>query len=124
MTNETNYYDQLQASSTSSRLAVPAAITQAVVDRLTNIQGRSELILPESITYVKSISGNTYYSTTHLGRVRNSGWQLEIVQAVKNFGSNPTLVILIKKVGPGYKGSFTSEHRNGNNPIRNKSRRR
>lgn len=123
MTDSINYLDQLQTSSTSLRLAIPASISQAVVDKITLIKERSSFDIPASIIYASRLDKKKFVSSIHLARVRHSGWQLEVVKAIDS-NNEEVLVTLINKVGCTRPKAAVCDHRNGNNSMRAKTIRK
>ncbi len=124
MTSSINYLSQLKDSSTSLRLSVPNMISQAVVEKIALIEERSTTDLPENIIYSQSSDKDRFHSTVHLANVRLSGWQLEILRATKKSVDEEVLVAVINKVGACKMKNPSSDHRNGNNHMRNKVMRK
>lgn len=118
MTDSTNYNVQLQASAESLRLPVPGVITNAIVDKISLIQDRASFELPESIIYAKAVDSRKYISSTHVVRVRASGWQFEIVKASSKSGNEDILIAIVKKIGSTCVKQSVRDYRDGNNPIR------
>ena len=124
MTLVKNYYEQLQRSAVSLRLQIPECISRAVVNKIDLIQDRSTSVLPESIIYANSIDENRFSSQTDLGRVKLTGWQLQIVKATKKSNHEEVLVAKIIKIGSISTKVAASGRRNGNNPVRHKATKR
>lgn len=126
MTLVKTYSEQLQISAAILRLQIPEVISKAVVDRINLIQ--SSLILtfplPENIIYASSIDETKFHSETHITRVKISGWKLEILKAEKGSTGEEVIIALINKIGSIRTKIAASDHRNGNNSLRQKKIRR
>jgi len=119
-----NYFEQLKISAVSLRLQIPESISNAVVAKVNLTQDRSVIALPESIIYANAIDEKRFYSETHLANVNQRGWQLEIVKVIKKATDEEVVVAVINKIGSIRTRSAASDHRNGNNAIRQKAIRR
>lgn len=124
MTDNYDYLAQLKTSATNLRMQVPSMISQAVVDKISLIQERSDSELPENVIYSKLLEEERFTSTTHLARVRLAGWQIELIKAAKKSTGEEIIVAVINKVGSLKYKSATNDRRNGNNPMRAKQSRR
>ena len=124
MTDNYDYLAQLKTSATNLRMQVPSMISQAVVDKISLIQERSDSELPGNVIYSKLLEEERFTSKVHLARVRLAGWQLELVKATKKSNSEEIIVAVIHKVGTLKSKTTTNERRNGNNPMRAKQIRR
>jgi len=124
MTPLKTYSEQLKISAVSLRFSIPELVSQAVVNRLVLIKERSTVDIPESIMFATSFDEEKFISSNHLANVKNGRWQLEIVSARKKFVNEEVIIAIINKVGSVRTKTSISDHRNGNNPIRNKANRR
>lgn len=124
MTENINYCDQLETSAISLRLQVPKTISQGIAQKVSLIRERSTLEFPENIIYASFVDKKKFYDPTHLANVKLSGWHFEIVKAEQKVVGQDIIIVLIKKIGTVKTKVAASDHRNGNNPIRNKAIRK
>jgi hypothetical protein len=124
MTLVKSLLEQLKISAVSLRLQIPESISSAVVTKVNLTQDRSVHTLPESIIYAESIDEKRFHSETHLANVNQRGWKLEIVKVIRKTTDEEVFVAVINKIGSIRTRFAASDHKNGNNPIRQKAIRR
>lgn len=126
VTPEENYLKQLSKSADSLKLPIPEHISQAIVEKITALQGSSKFLLPESILYTQFMDTTKFptSSHSHLSKVKLGGWQLEILKVVTATEDKEILLAFVTRVGSTCKKPVAVDHRNGNTPARSKAIRR
>lgn len=118
MTLETNYLEMIKKSAEANRIVIPEFIHIGVCSKLERLTLRNKADFPKNVIYSECFTERKVHSSIHLGSVRQSGWQVDILKVVTKKDEDPIITLCITKKGASRNKHAVVDHKNGNNSGR------